>query len=159
MSRRSWILRGLVVVGLAAAVNVLLDLVSRRHDVALVTLAVVCLVAALGLVADATGSTTGVSWSVDRLADTRPVRSEATLASYERLVERHWTSRDPDTALQRALLALAERKLGQAGGPEDTHQESLRAALGPDLSVLTDPRPHRLGAARISRIIDRIEEL
>ena len=161
MTRRRWIVRALVVVALAVAVNVLLDLVSRRHDVVLVTLAVVCAVAAVGLVLDGTGSTAPVSWSVERLADTRPVRREATLASYERLLERHWASRDPDTELQQRLLSLAERRLAQARGmaAAEDRAEGLRAALGPDLDVLADPRPRRLSAAQISRMIDRIEEL
>lgn len=160
MTRRSWVVRGLVMVLLAVAVNVVLDLVSRRHDVVLVTLAVICVVAALGLVVDGTASATSVSWSVDRLADARPARREATLASYERLLERHWASRDPDTALQQRLLALAERRLAQAHGADhEVRSERLRAALGPDLDALTDPRPRRLTTAQVSRVIDRIEEL
>jgi len=160
MTRRGWIVRGLVVVVLAVAVNALLDLVSRRHDVVLVTLAVVCVVAAIGLVLDGTGSAAPVSWSVERLADSRPVRREATLASYERLLERHWASRDPDTALQQRLLSLVEHRLAQTGGmAAEDRTERLRAALGTDLDVLADPRPRRLSAAQISRVIDRIEEL
>lgn len=158
MTLRSWIVRGLTVVVLAAVVNVLLDLVSRRHDVVLVTLAVACVVAAASLVVEGTGATPSTSWSVERLADTRPARTEATLASYERLLERHWSSREPDTDLQQRLLSLAGRRLAQTHRTED-REERLRAVLGPDLEVLVDPRPRRLSPARISRIIDRIEEL
>ena len=158
MRLRRWIVRVVAVAVLAVVVNVLLDLVSRRHDVVLVTLAVVCVVAAVALVVEGTGAAAAPSWSVERLSDTRPVRREATLASYERLLERHWTSREPDTGLQQRLLSLAGRRLAQTHRAED-REDRLRAVLGPDLEVLADPGPHRLSPARISRIIDRIEEL
>lgn len=158
MTLRSWIVRALTVVVLAVVVNVLLDLISRRHDIVLVTLAVVCVVAAGSLVVRGTGATPSPSWSVEPLADARPARTEATLASYERLLERHWSSREPDTDLQQRLLSLAGHRLAQTHRTED-REKRLRAVLGPDLEVLADPRPRRLSPARISRIIDRIEEL
>jgi hypothetical protein len=158
MTLRGWVGRALTVVVLAVVVNVLLDRVSRRHDVVLVTLAVVCVVAALGVVVEGTGATPPVNWSVERLADTRPARTEATLASYERLLERQWTSREPDTALQERLLWLAGHRLAQTHRTEE-REERLRAVLGPGLDLLVDPRPRRLTPTQIGRIIDRIEEL
>jgi hypothetical protein len=161
MSRRRWLVRGLLVVVLAVVANVLLSLLSRRHDVVLVSLAVACGVLALVLVVDATATSGRIDWSVERLADTRPVRTEATLGSYERLLERHWASREVDTALQRRLLALAQRRLAQSTGPDgpDVTPAALGDRLGPELAALTDPVPRRLDPTEIGRLVDRIEEL
>ncbi len=160
MTRRGWLSRGLLVVVIAVAVNVVLELVARRHDTVLVTLAAVCLVAAIGLVVDGASTVTATDWSVERLADVRPARTEATLAAYERLLERHWASRDVDTSLQRRLLALAKHRLAQSGAhPGGGSAERPDSPLGLDLAVLTDARPRRLRPAAISRVIDRIEEL
>ncbi|HET8602587.1 MAG TPA: hypothetical protein VFM09_01545 [Marmoricola sp.] len=160
MTRRS-VLRRLAL-GLAAAVaaNVVLSLVSRRHDVVVISLAVLCLVALGGALVDGSTSLAPARWTTDRLVDEPLPRSEATLGRYQRLLEQHWTARRLDDGLQRRLLALAERRLLQSRGlTRDTDPEEVRRRLGPELGSLEARAPRRLTPAQIDRIIDRIEEL
>lgn len=160
MSPRAWMVRGTLALVAAVVTNVLLGFLAGRHDVVLVTLAVVCVVACLGLVVDGAAELTAVDWSVEQLADARPQRPEATLSGHERLLERHWASREVDAGLQRRLLALAEHRLAQVHGlHRDTDAAAVRARLGPELVALEDRVPRRLSPSQIARLIDRIEEL
>lgn len=160
MTRRSLLLRAVLALVVAVAVNGVLTLLSHRHDVVLVTLVVCCLVAVVAAVVDGAASLTPARWRTERLVDHPLPRPEATLRRYERLLEQHWAARRRDTDLQRRLLGLARRRLAQVDGPERTTDlGELRKRLGPGLAVLAEQAPRRLTPAQIDHIIDRIEEL
>lgn len=159
MTGPGWVARAVTAALAVVAANLALQLLARRHDVVLVSLAVVCVVALVWLVVDAASVLVPPEWSMAHLVDERPPPREGTLAAYERLLEAHWAGREPDTDLQRRLLAVAEHRVRQVHGLGDADRDVVRARLGPELGALADPAPRRLSPGQVAAIIDRIEEL
>jgi predicted PurR-regulated permease PerM len=158
MTRRGLLTRVAFALAAAVVVNLALVFSTRHHDYVIVTLIVFCLVALIEAVAGSMSAAPPVLWGTQQPASEVPVPNEASLARYQRLLERQRVSRKHDDGLQRQLLALAERSLEQKHGlSRETDPDDVLQRLEPIVGILMPPR--RLTPTEVNRIIDKIEEL
>ena len=169
---RTWAFRLAAALVAALVVNLFLAVILEAdHDVVVITLLALGVVAVGAVTVDALETSTQVSWSTPRTTPPLHGGEDARTTMYRQLVEAHLTARQADNDVLWQIAGLARQRLRQVHGFRYEDDPARAAALlGPELAGWMsqdrrhryDPAGHRhvrYTAAQLGEALRRIEEL